>query len=172
MAPLAPAPSARPCKGLPTGPTDGAVGACLPLVALPLSLPASRAISAALARCMYADMLMHDQDEQGARHHARQAHFPFLLPSSPPVCVLALRWPSLAPSRLRVSLSFRSVLSLVCLPVLPSVPLLPLPSRSLPGTSHDTVPGSCTFLRVGHLVPVSIWAMVAAPPRRSWDARW
>ena len=119
---------------------------------------------------MYADMLMHHQDEQVAQHHAQQAHFPFLYPSSPPVCALALRWPSLAPSRLRVSLFFCSVLSLVSLPVLPSVPVLPLPSRSFPGTLHDTVPGSCTFLRVGHLVPVSMWAMFAAPPRRSWDA--
>ena len=106
MAPLVPAPSAHLGIGPPTSPTDGAVRACPPRVTSPLSLPTSPAISAALARCMYADMPMHDQEEQVARHHAQQAHFPFLYSSSPPVCVLALRWPSLAPSRPRLSLSF------------------------------------------------------------------
>ena len=100
MAPLAPAPSARPGTGPPTSPTDGAVGS-----RHQLPLPVLLATSAALVSCMYAYSCMHVHDEQVARH-ARHAHFPSLYPPSPPVCFLALRGPSLAPSLLWPSLPF------------------------------------------------------------------
>ena len=80
---------------------------------------------------MYAYSCMHDHDEQVARHHARQAHFPSLFPPSPPIYLLALPGPSLVPSLLWPSLPFTPCsLSPVCLFFLLSLffPLRPAPS--------------------------------------------
>ena len=82
-----------------------------------------------------------------------------LLPSGHPV-VLSLAAPCLSSLPYLASTPalfslVRSVHSPICLPVLPFVPPLPLPSRSFPGTLHDTVPGTFTFPRAGHLVLVS-----------------
>ena len=113
---------------------------------------------------MYADVLTHVQDEQVARHHAWQAHLPFLYPPSPLVCALALRGPSLAPSSLRLSLSTfaRSVPcfprgTLLCCPWLLSVSprspawLLRLPSCPL--CAPCTLPSACLFSRLPPFYP-------------------
>ena len=149
MAPLAPAPSSRPRIGPPTGPTDGAVGSrhhCLCRSRLPFCSVGQWHV------CKCADAW---SGRASCTTPCAASPLPLSLSS------LSSRLRPRPPRALAGPLSamvvsaFHSVLSLVCLSVLPSVSLLPLPSRSLPGTLHDTVRVSFTFLRVGHLVPVS-----------------
>ena len=135
----------HPGTGLPTGPTDGA--------ARPRLSPTASAGSGSHFCCRrtihwYAPSSMHFHDEQVARHHARQTHFPSLLSPSLPVCFLAARGPSLVPSLLLLSLPC-SPCSLSPVYLLFSSPLcVPPLSRSAPGTLHDTVPDSFSSLRV------------------------
>ena len=156
MAPLAPVPSARPGTGLPTAPTDGAARSRLS--------PTTSAGSGSHFCCRrtvnwYAHSRVHVHDEQVARHHARQAHFPSLFSPSLLVCSLAPVGPRWSPpfcGCLCPALRALSRLS-ACSSRCPSLfPLCPVPPLARCTTLYQIPSPHCGI--------ASIWAALAVPP--------